>query len=88
MSNKIINPAPQEFQNRMRRLGWGSWVPTPGVTDEDREFYLTLGDTHIHVMSIAEAMTLSDEELFRRMEEKAGMSIEEMCERYGVEESQ
>lgn len=63
----------------------GNWVPTPEVTDEDQEFYVTLGEQHYHIMSIEEAMKLSDVDLFRRIEEVCGMSIEAMCEQYGVE---
>jgi hypothetical protein len=81
-----VCPHPQEFQAKMLSLGWDSrtWVPTPGVTDEATEFYVTLGNRHIHIISIAEAMALSDDELRTRIEQAAGMSKHDLCEQYGA----
>jgi hypothetical protein len=79
-----INPQPKEFQEKAARLGYGGWYPTPGVTDEDKELYISLGERHIHVISIAEALTLSDEALQQRIDMATGMTFEESCERYGV----
>lgn len=88
MSSKPVCPYPQAFQDKAARIGWwGMWVPTPGVTyeEEAKEFYITLGDQHIYIMSIEEALSLSDDELVQRVETAIGMSSEEARERYGVE---
>jgi hypothetical protein len=42
VSEQIINPQPQELQDKFSRLEWGTWIPTPGVTDEDKELYVSL----------------------------------------------
>lgn len=70
------SPHPKELQEKFLRLGWGTWVPTPGVEDEDREIYLTLNGEHFHVMSVEEALSLSDDELKRRMEEAMNARVQ------------
>ena len=77
-------PHPIAFQEKAARLGWAGWIPTPGVTDEDKELYITLGEQSVHVMSIEEALALSDGELQQRIEAAIGMTVEEASERYGV----
>ena len=83
MTEQIVCPHPIEFQRKLARLGWVGWCPTPGVTDEDRVFYISLGDRHIPVISVDEALTLSDEALQARIEDAIGMTFYEACERYG-----
>lgn len=66
-------------------MGWAGWIPTPGATDEDRELYISLSDQHTHIMSIQEALALSDSELQRRIEAAIGMSYAESCKLHGVD---
>ena len=77
-------PHPLAFQEKALRLGWSGWAPTPGVTDEDKELYISLGEQHVHVMSIEEALALPDEELQQRIESAIGMTVDEASEQYGV----
>ena len=58
------NPYPKELDEKFTRIGWGNWEPTPGVTDEGQEVYLTI---HLHIMSTQEALALSDEEFKQRV---------------------
>ena len=68
--NDIANPHPSEFVEKLRRIGWGNWTPTDGVTDEATELYVTPdGEQPLHVMSVAEAWSLSDDELAQRLRE-------------------
>lgn len=62
------SPHSKELQDKFLRIGYGQWVPTPGVEDEEREIYLTVNGQHVHVMSVEEALSLSDEDLKQRME--------------------
>lgn len=73
-----------KLQEKLKRLGWGGWVPTPGVTDEDKFIYITLGNQHTRIMSHKEALALNDTELQRRIEEAIGMTFEQACEQYGL----
>lgn len=79
-------PHPKEFQECMTRLGFDSeaWGPTPGVTDDATEFYVTLGNKHFHVMSVEESTALSDEDIFARIEQVTGVSIDDMYQ-YSVD---
>ena len=63
---QAINPHPKALQEKFQRIGWDddSWIPTPGVSDEATELYLTI---HMHAMSVEEALSLSDEEFSRRL---------------------
>jgi hypothetical protein len=90
MAEKPKCPHPQEFQTRMTALGWNydAWVPTPGVTDEASELYVTLGSRHFHIINIDEAMRLSDEELTAKIEQVTGMSTYAMREQYGANSAQ
>jgi hypothetical protein len=78
-------PHPIELQEKLARLGWAGWYPTPGVTDEDKVLYASLGDNHIPVIAIEEALALPDEALQQRIESAMGMSFAESCERYGID---
>lgn len=82
--SQYVCPHPKEFQEKAARLGWAGWIPTPGVTDEDKELYITLGKRHVHVMSIDEVLVLSDEALQRRIEDAIGMTVEQASEQYGI----
>ena len=62
--SETVNPQPQELQEKLARIGWTAWEPTPGVTDEDEQVYVTV---HLHAMSAEAALSLSDEELNARM---------------------
>ena len=63
--NAVANPAgmPPALIEKLLRFGWGNWVPTPDVVDEDKELYLTVDGQHLHAMSVEEALALSDDEL-------------------------
>lgn len=80
----FVCPQPQEFQDRMKKLGWDSaeWVPTPGIMDEATEFYVTLGNRHFHIGSINQVMQLPDIEIITLIEEKTSMSLYEMRRQY------
>lgn len=83
--NNIICPHPIELQEKLGRLGWAGWIPTPDVTDEDRELYISLSGQHTHLMSVQEALALSDGELQRRIEAAIGMTYAEACGLHGVD---
>jgi hypothetical protein len=73
------DPHPVAFQEKLARLGWGAWQPTPGVTGEGAVLYITLGERHVFIMTTDEALALSDIELQKRIESAIGMSHEEAC---------
>jgi len=59
---RVDNPQPQALIDKLARIGWGDWIPTPGVSDEDREFYVSLNsETHLHIMSVQEALSATSE---------------------------
>jgi hypothetical protein len=62
--NETESPYLKKLNEKFIRIGWGTWEPTPGVTDEEQEVYLTI---HLHLMSVEEALSLSDEEFKRRL---------------------
>lgn len=63
------NPQPPALQEKLARLGYGAWYPTPGVLDEDTELYLSLdANTHLYVMPVEEALELTDGDLGRSLE--------------------
>jgi len=88
MSQQALCPHPLAFEEKAARLGWAGWIPTPGVTDEDKELYISLGERHVHIMSIAEALALSDEELQQRIESAIGMSQDEVARLYGMSDQE
>lgn len=67
MSEQIVNPYPLALQEKFERIGWGNFVPTPGVTDEGKEVYITYKDEHFYVMTASDALTLSDEDFENRL---------------------
>lgn len=67
MNQQIVCPHPKELTDKFLRLGWGDWIPTPDVSDESKELYLTVDGQHMHVMSVEEALSLSDMELEQRL---------------------
>jgi hypothetical protein len=85
MKNQITCPHPIALQEKLARLGWVGWYPTPDVSDEDKVLYASLGERHIPVINIDEALTLSDEELQSRIEDAIGMTFYEASERYGID---
>lgn len=62
--SEVVNPQSQKLQEKLARIGWVGWEPTPGVTDEDEQVYVTV---HLHALSVEEALSLSDEELDARL---------------------
>lgn len=75
---EVICPYPKELDEKFERMGWGNWQPTPGVTDEGQEVYLTL---HLHVMSAEEALAMSDTDFVQRLWHTA-LHPREALERY------
>jgi hypothetical protein len=76
---KIACPHPIALQEKLARLGWFDWEPTPGITDEGAVLYISLGERHVFIMTTDEALALSDEHLQKRIESALGMTHEEAC---------
>ncbi len=66
-SEHITNPHSLALQEKFARIGWETFVPTPGISDESKEIFITDEDEHFYVMTVREALTLSDGEFAVRL---------------------